>query len=112
MRDAMIPSADDFRTELARTFERAVAEGQTHVEVVSGDLHWRVGRYPPERFTEHAMPVCCAMMREAMNPAFGDRMLSSHFSGVGALVRIRFVLPRPVATAGCMSAPQRIRAGA
>jgi len=83
------PTADDFRAELAKIFEEAESKGYSHVDVMSGDLHRRVGGYPGP---DHRMPVCCSVMRRAMKP--GDQILEEPPRGAGARLRIRYHLPR------------------
>jgi 5-methylcytosine-specific restriction protein A len=57
----------------------------------AGDLHRRVGDYPGN---DHRMPVCCGVMRDAMDEDVGDAIVSSPPSGDGASLLVRYVLPR------------------
>jgi len=79
-------NTETFRKVLQRVF--AEAKG-SFVDVTSGDLHRLVGGYPGR---SHKMPVCCDVMRKAMQS--GDRILASPPKGRGATLTIRYVLPR------------------
>jgi len=92
-----MPTADEFRETLYRIFYEAFKQGQTAIEVNAGDLHARVGGYPG---TNHRMPSCCSVMRAAMDPSAGDRVLSEPRRGQGATLTIRYTLPRAVKPAG------------
>jgi hypothetical protein len=83
------PTADDFERELRSILREARAAGSISVELVSGDLHRRVGGYPGPN---HRMPVCCAVMRRLMGPA--DTILRKPPSGNGATLTIRYRLAR------------------
>lgn len=61
-KQSVIPGAEDFRKALEDCISRS--EG-TSVEIVSGDLHRRVGGYPG---SNHRMVICCQVMRKAMRP--------------------------------------------
>jgi len=79
-------NAYTFRDALQRVF----AESQgSFVDVVSGELHGLVGGYPGKN---HRMPVCCDVMRKAMQP--GDSVRTSPLKGKGATLTIRYILPR------------------
>jgi hypothetical protein len=47
-------------------FATAHAQGLSHIDILSGDLHRRFGGYPGQ---DHRMPVCCDVMRKNMRPA-------------------------------------------
>ena len=81
--------AEDFQRELDRTFARARDAGLDHVDIVSGELHSRVGGYPGR---DHRMPSCCQVMRANVTP--GDRVLKQSGSGLGASLAIRYRIPR------------------
>jgi len=49
------------------------------------------GSYPGPN---HRMPVCCKVMKDAMAPDYGDKVLQEPPSGQGASLTIRYVLPR------------------
>ncbi len=83
------PKADDFKTVLDDWLSNAARSGRQYLDVRSGDLHREVGGYPG---TNHAMPICCHVMRRAMRP--GDQELQAPPKGLGATVVIRYVLPR------------------
>jgi len=81
-----MPSADDFRSALYSIFSSSQGG---YVDVTSGDLHRRVGGYPG---TNHAMPNCCSIMRQAMQR--GDVIVAEPPKGNGATLTIRYRLPR------------------
>ncbi len=82
------PTANDFCTELTRILNDAASKGHSHVDVMSGDLHLRVGYPGPD----HRMPVCCSVMKQTIKP--GDMVLKEPPSGAGARLLIRYHLPR------------------
>jgi hypothetical protein len=84
-RRKMAPSARDFEAALNALFADAWRRGLEHLDVEAGALHRQVGGYPG---SAPRMPVCCAVMREAMRP--GDRILQQPPKGDGATVRIRY----------------------
>jgi 5-methylcytosine-specific restriction protein A len=84
-----LPSASDFRQELARRFSNATTAEDTYVDVVSADLHRSLGGYPG---TNHRMPVCCSVMRKELRA--GDTVLAAPPGDAGATLRIRYMLPR------------------
>ena len=83
------PKSDGFREALKGLLEEAERSGQSHVEVLAGDLHRGVGGYPGRR---HNMPGCVGVMRAEMGP--GDEVVNAPPSGKGASVIIRYRLPR------------------
>ncbi|GLK67028.1 hypothetical protein GCM10008179_06660 [Hansschlegelia plantiphila] len=86
---ARTPKTEDFRRALAERLAHAERDGQTELEVTSGDLHREVGGYPG---VDPRMPMCCRAMRAAMEP--GDAELSAPPKGDGATLVIRYRLPR------------------
>jgi cytoplasmic iron level regulating protein YaaA (DUF328/UPF0246 family) len=83
------PSASDFENALRSLLSTAQEEGRPYLDVVAGDLHRMVGGYPG---TQHRMPSCCGVMRNAVKP--GDEVLNSPRKGKGASLMIRYNLPR------------------
>ena len=79
----------EFKDELTELFMKAETLGFVSVDIKSGELHRRVGDYPGH---DHRMPVCCGVMREAMNP--GDQEVEAPRKGQGASLVIRYRLPR------------------
>ena len=79
-------NAETFRKALRQIFSESKA---AFVDVTSGDLHRLVGGYPDRN---HKMPVCCDVMRKAMQS--GDVVLKSPPKGRGATLTIRYILPR------------------
>lgn len=82
-------TAADFQEQLDTIFQDARQKELSHVDVLSGDLHRRVGYYPG---TNHRMPVCCSIMRQ--NLKAGDTVLHEPPKGNGATVKIRYKIPR------------------
>jgi len=86
-------TADDFRDELYRITYEAAHQGSKYVDVNAGELHSGLGGYPGP---DHRVPICCKVMKAAMEPDYGDMILQEPPSGQGASLTIRYVLPRPV----------------
>lgn len=84
-----MPTSSDFQEAMNKIFENAQREGAPFIEIVSADLHRRVGGYPGK---SHRMPVCCNIMRQNMQT--GDLVLSEPPKGAGATLKIRYQLPR------------------
>ena len=82
------PTRTDFEIALQNRIQRAKEQRKRSIAVRSGDLHREVGGYPGH---DHRMPVCCAVMREAMRE--GDTVESSPESGQGASLLIRYLIP-------------------
>ena len=85
-------NSDDFRDELDRILDEAVRQGHKYVDVNAGEIHKGLGAYPGP---DHRVPACCSVMRAAMAPDYGDRVLQEPPSGQGASLTIRYLLPRP-----------------
>lgn len=83
------PTASDFQIILQEIFDRSEREGMRHVDIISGDLHRRIGGYPGPN---HRMPVCCSVMRKMMKR--DDKILSEPPKGQGATLKIRYYFPR------------------
>ncbi|MCP3775215.1 hypothetical protein NLX71_18245 [Paenibacillus sp. MZ04-78.2] len=83
----MTPNAQTFRKALETIFSDARERGQEYVDVVSGELHAKIGGYPS---SNHRMPTCCSVMRQHMKAA--DMELSAPPKGKGAELRIRYYL--------------------
>ena len=64
-----MPSRDDFKMELYRMMNESVRQRRATAEINAGKLHRRVGEYPGR---SHRMPMCCAVMREALATDAGD----------------------------------------
>jgi len=88
-----MPSTDDFRAELSAQIDRAVKQGRPHIEINSGELHRKVGGYPPGAGENHAMPTCCAVMRDEFKRGKAE-VIHETESGQAAALTIRFYLPR------------------
>lgn len=86
-----MPTANDFRDALKGYFYEASKQSQPTVDVNAGNLHRSLGGYPGPN---HRLPICCTVMRAAMDEDAGDIILSSPESGQGANLTIRYVLPR------------------
>jgi 5-methylcytosine-specific restriction protein A len=59
------PKSVDFQNALEQIFHAAQQQELSAVEVISGELHRRVGGYPSNN---HRMPICCHVMRTNMHP--------------------------------------------
>lgn len=79
-----------FRLALKTIMTEAELDGRASVRVNAGDLHIRVGGYPG---TNHAMPTCCDVMREAMMS--GDRIIDQPPKGRGKEAHDRVRTPSP-----------------
>lgn len=86
----MLPTKSDFENALEEIFRDAEAQELIAVEIVSGDLHQKLGGYTD---SNHRLPSCCAAMRDAMVPT--DEVLNSPEKGYGATLRVRYDIPRP-----------------
>jgi hypothetical protein len=84
-----IPSKADFQKSLDELFRENEKEGNSHVDVRSGDLHRRVGGYPG---LANRMPTCCDVMYENKRPL--DKILNKPPKGKGASLEIKYTLPR------------------
>lgn len=84
-----MPTADDFNAEILRRFSQAQLRMEAHVDVVSGEVHRRLGGYPSH---SHRMPVLCDVMFSLMKN--GDIILHRPNKGKGATLHIRYKLPR------------------
>ena len=85
----MSVSSDDFATELRTLLSKAHDLGFAEVQLSAGGLHRRVGGYPGP---DHRMPVCCSVMRKAMQP--GDTIVGEPEKGAGASLCISYRLFR------------------
>lgn len=83
----MIPNAKTFRQALETIFIDARERGLDYVDVVSGELHAKVGGYPS---SNHRMPTCCSVMRQQMKVF--DKELFVPPKGKGAELKIRYFL--------------------
>ena len=85
----MMRPAGVFRAALEQEFTSAVGLGLRSITIRAGDLHRAVGGYPGKN---HRMPLCCEVMRSAMQS--GDKVLENPSSGAGASLRIEYRLRR------------------
>jgi len=85
----MNPNSHDFQRELEKIFEMGEEKAESYVEIISGNLHRKVGGYPGR---DHRMPICCQVMKRNMRK--DDQILEQPSSGKGATLRIRYKLPR------------------
>ena len=86
----MTQTAEQFRNQLDKSLSEAVRLGFVAVEVNAGKLHRLAGGYPGPG---HAMPTCCAVMRQQMGAS--DRIVAQPPKGNGASLTVRYQLPRP-----------------
>jgi 5-methylcytosine-specific restriction protein A len=87
-------STDAFIQLLASLLSTAQELGFVAVDVNAGNLHRYMGVYPNPG---HRMPVCCGAMRKFMTD--GDLVISEPPKGKGAILTIRYLLPRKVRNA-------------
>jgi hypothetical protein len=52
-----MPTTDEFRAELHAQIERTSRQGRPHVEINAGELHRKLGGYPPKA-GPHSMRLC------------------------------------------------------
>ncbi|WP_168124034.1 HNH endonuclease [Paenibacillus sp. HB172176] len=83
----MIPTAQTFREALETLLSDARERGKEYVDVVSGELHAKVGGYPS---SNHRMPTCCSVMKQQMKVS--DKELFAPPKGKGAELKIRYFL--------------------
>ena len=88
-----MPTAEDFRTELTAQIDRGAKQGRPHVEVNAGELHRKVGGYPPKAGGSHAMPSCCFVMRSELARGNAE-VVHETDSGQAPALTIRYYLPR------------------
>lgn len=89
MGEPLVSNSDRFRQALESLLAQASERNQSHIVVVSGDLHRLVGGYPGK---DHRMPLCCQVMRTEMHG--GDEVVSEPSSGQGATLSVKYKLPR------------------
>ena len=82
-----MPNKDDFVKEIMKMQQVAKDEGAAYIDIVSGDVHRKLGGYPNRN---HAMPTCCDAMYELMKP--GDEIIEAPPKGKGATVKVRYYL--------------------
>ena len=82
-----MPNKDDFVKEIMKMQQVAKDEGAAYIDIVSGDVHRKLGGYPG---TNHRMPICCDAMYERMKP--GDEIIEAPPKGKGATVKVRYYL--------------------
>ena len=82
-----MPNKDDFVKEIMQSKQMAKDEGAAFIDIVSGDIHRKLGGYPS---TNHRMPICCDAMYELMKP--GDEIIEAPPKGKGATVKVRYYL--------------------
>lgn len=83
----MDANAEVFREELTKILLDAKDQNKEYIDVISGDLHRKVGGYPSK---DHKMPTCCAVMKSMMN--LKDEIIYQPPKGRGATLHIRYYL--------------------
>ena len=86
------PEADAFRTALSAELLKAEHLGWSFIDINAGLLHRQVWGFG----TGRTVALCCSVMHAAMRP--GDTVMVSSKQGKGAMLTIRYSLPRTVAT--------------
>ena len=90
-----MPTTAEFRNELRAQIQRAGKQGRPHIEVNAGELHRKLGGYPPKAGEPAAsMPSCCAVMRAEHDQGEAEIIFETS-SGYSASLTIRYLLPRP-----------------
>ena len=87
-----MPTREDFETALNEVLDDSQESGLRYRDVSAGELHRLVGGYPGR---SHRMPVACSVLRRGMRD--GDAVLCSPPMGNGAMLKVRFLLPRQLA---------------
>lgn len=83
------PNKQDFENAILQLFNKYQDEGHSFIEIVSEDVHRKVGGYPE---SNHRMPICCNVMRNMMDE--DDVVLYAPPSGMGASLKIKYYLPK------------------
>ena len=84
-----MPTSNYFQKALDDVLSSAQQKGAAFVDVCAGDLHRTLGGYPGHN---HRMPLCCSVLYK--NQKAGDQLLKAPPKGSGAIVNIRYKLPR------------------
>jgi 5-methylcytosine-specific restriction protein A len=87
------PTTDDFRAELRAQIHRAIRQRRSHVEINAGELHRKVGGYPPKPGENHAMSTCCRVMSAEFVHG-KDAVIFKTASSLAPAYTIRYNLPR------------------
>lgn len=82
-------TSEAFRSALQSLLNEARERQSPYIDISAGELHRALGGYPGPT---HRMPICCSIMRDAMQP--DDMLLAAPPSGQGASLIIRYKLPR------------------
>ena len=85
-------TASKFKLELNAQIERAMKHGRPHVEINAGELHRKIGGYPPKPGESHAMLSCCNVMRNELQR--GNAEIIHETADDATALTIRFKLPR------------------
>lgn len=80
-------NAEVFREELTKIFLNAKEQNKEYIDIISGDLHRKVGGYPSKN---HKMPTCCDVMKSMMKHK--DEIIDQPPKGKGATLHIRYYL--------------------
>jgi 5-methylcytosine-specific restriction protein A len=92
--DRTPPTTEDFQRELTGQIERATKQGRPHIEVNAGELHRKVGGYPPLAGQSHRMRIGCSVMRDEKARGKAEIIFETA-SGQAPALTIRYYLPRP-----------------
>jgi 5-methylcytosine-specific restriction protein A len=87
-----MPTVDEFRTAIRAELHEAQQRGAPAVEINAGQLHRKLGGYPPPLGQHHQMPTCCDALYDEQKA--GDRIVAKPPKGRGASLTIRYQLPR------------------
>jgi hypothetical protein len=79
------PNTDVFRQEIQQIINVARSKGEKYIDILSSDVHRRVGGYPSQN---HRMATCCEVMYSMMKSV--DKVIYAPPKGKGANLKIRY----------------------
>lgn len=83
-----LPTVNDFKHEIETIIKEAKAVGEEYIDIVSLNLHKRLGL----QTGNHRMASCCDAMYQMMRKEQGDRVISAPPKGKGSTLKIRYFL--------------------
>lgn len=87
-----MPTTEEFSKAIKARLREAELKGAEWIEINAGQLHRKLGGYPPEAGGSHQMPSCCDAMYAEQRT--GDIVKAMPSKGKGASLTIRYNLPR------------------
>ena len=88
----MVPNTKDFELKLSELLRNAELQKWIFIDISSGNLHQLVGGYPPTKDENHAIPICCNVMRKMKKP--NDEVLHESPSGQSTQLVIRYYISK------------------